>query len=85
MEEQGWSEAQFEEVDWKNLHRVLKDKPYCLFALVKIFFFKSRDNSLLCYTNGFVLMRAFRITKNHHLRSKIEEIMALYVRRLIVW
>ena len=28
VEEQGWSEAQFDEVDWKNLHRVLKNKPH---------------------------------------------------------
>ena len=46
---------------------------------------KSWNNPILCYANGFVLMRAFRITKNHHLRSKIEEIMALCVRRLLAW
>jgi len=28
VEEQGWSEEQFEEVEWKILHRVLKNKPY---------------------------------------------------------
>ena len=46
---------------------------------------KSWNNPILCYANGFVLMRAFRNTKNHHLRSKIEEIMALCVRRLLAW
>ena len=48
-------------------------------------FLKSWNCFILCHINGFVLMRAFRITKNHHLRSKIEEIMALCVRRLLAW